>query len=241
MGEYLVAYIDILGATNKIKSDAYYEFLSNANRLFTDTIGDCFIKNELIEYRVFSDNILFAIKKDVLLNNLYEDLFNKFLFFVAHYLDNALYSYGLLCRGAITMGDLCMSKKGIVLGKALVRAYEMENKIAIYPRVIVDNDILHNFNDYSLLKLCKDRLYMVDYFSIMDKSSHIKGQKIIKLYRLLAECWDDLKVRNKIIWLMNQYEKSFDNIKFDTSKKPTKEFIYSLVLKSRKKEKDVNN
>lgn len=241
MGEYIVAYIDILGATNIIKSVKGYQFFTNMQSLFASTLR--FVKEyeDLLEYNIFSDNVLVAVNISQLYEQTKKELYNYLVSFVYDFQKQAFLNYGYLSRGAITIGELYSHNKVMASGRALVRAYEMEKEIAIYPRVIIDDEVLKTFNDYSHLKLCEDGLYMVNYISLIDFGNTIRSIEIIKLYRLLADCWDDLKVRSKIIWLMNQYEKSFDNIKFDTSKKPTKEFIYSLVLKSRKKEKDVNN
>ena len=48
---------------------------------------------------------------------------------------------GFLLRGAITVGDLLHTTRHVV-GPAMVRAYELESRDAIYPRVIVDPDVL---------------------------------------------------------------------------------------------------
>jgi hypothetical protein len=48
---------------------------------------------------------------------------------------------GFLVRGAVTVGDLLHTKKYLV-GPAMVRAYELESKIAKYPRVIFDPKLI---------------------------------------------------------------------------------------------------
>jgi hypothetical protein len=48
---------------------------------------------------------------------------------------------GFLLRGAVTIGDLYHSRSHVV-GPAMVRAYEMESKIARYPRVIIDPAVI---------------------------------------------------------------------------------------------------
>lgn len=50
---------------------------------------------------------------------------------------------GFLCRGGIAFGKLLHTTKHL-FGPALVEAYELENKAAIYPRVIVDEMSLFN-------------------------------------------------------------------------------------------------
>jgi hypothetical protein len=44
---------------------------------------------------------------------------------------------GVLLRGALTIGEIFI-QDGIVFGPGLIRAYELESKVALYPRVIVD-------------------------------------------------------------------------------------------------------
>lgn len=60
---------------------------------------------------------------------------------------------GFLLRGAVTLGDLYHTPRHVV-GPAMVRAYEMESRVARYPRVIVDPAIVdlagqHPSNDHS--------------------------------------------------------------------------------------------
>lgn len=52
-----------------------------------------------------------------------------------------LVEQGFLLRGGVTVGDLIHTDKHVV-GPALVRAYEMESKEAVNPRVIFDPKIL---------------------------------------------------------------------------------------------------
>ncbi|MFZ2982340.1 MAG: hypothetical protein WA085_15000 [Sphingobium sp.] len=48
---------------------------------------------------------------------------------------------GFLLRGAVTVGDLYHNSRHIV-GPAMVKAYEMESKVACHPRVIVDPAVI---------------------------------------------------------------------------------------------------
>jgi hypothetical protein len=52
-----------------------------------------------------------------------------------------LLAKGFLTRGAIVAGEL-HHEDGIVLGKALINAYRLESKKALYPRILVDHHIL---------------------------------------------------------------------------------------------------
>jgi len=47
----------------------------------------------------------------------------------------------LLLRGGVAMGQLCHVEAGPLFGPALVEAYEIESKEAIYPRVMLSPDV----------------------------------------------------------------------------------------------------
>lgn len=90
-----------------------------------------------------------------------------------------LISHGFLCRGALAYGKLFHTSK-MVFGPALVEAYEIESKAALYPRIILSKEIIdiagRNYNkrahssksemEYvrALLKEDTDGMYYIDYF-----------------------------------------------------------------------------
>ncbi len=53
----------------------------------------------------------------------------------------SLVDRGFLVRGAVTIGDLHHTSRHVV-GPAMVKAYEMESKVACHPRVIIDPEVL---------------------------------------------------------------------------------------------------
>jgi hypothetical protein len=58
---------------------------------------------------------------------------------------------GVLLRGGVSCGRICASKDRI-FGPALVAAYELESKFALYPRVVVDPALLTEVRKSDLLK-----------------------------------------------------------------------------------------
>jgi hypothetical protein len=91
----------------------------------------------------------------------------------------ALVQRGILCRGAVTHGKL-VHTKSLLFGPAMNRAYDLETKAAVYPRVILDDEILvigrrapapQNNSDYErgyfmdLLSCDSDGFFYVDYIS----------------------------------------------------------------------------
>lgn len=50
---------------------------------------------------------------------------------------------GFLVRGGVTIGDVFIRPhEGIVFGPAYIRAYELESKVAVYPRIIIDDSVV---------------------------------------------------------------------------------------------------
>ena len=135
--EYYIAYFDILGTKAALKKDEK----GTLSKLWL--VGN-FIKkirtNGLI-VRSFSDNYLFAVEIGKNANTSLNVIFNA----AASFSVECLSVYQLFVRGAIVKGFLHIDDE-IVLGESLIKAYEIESKIAIYPRIIIDRDVIENID-----------------------------------------------------------------------------------------------
>lgn len=110
----------------------------------------------VVSYQVNEPGAIFSMLYDILL------------------LQVELIQRGVLIRGAVTLGKL-FHDEDLVFGPALVEAAELE-KLAMYPRVILDKDILtrgsvdmHGAPDNTLRKLLKqdlDGMFYLDYFGV---------------------------------------------------------------------------
>ena len=132
--DYYLAYFDILGTKKSL--------IKNEKETFSKLwLVNNFIKkhSKNIVVRSFSDNYLFAIRIDE--GKQIESL-NILLNVVGGFAVSCLSLYELLVRGAITKGKLHIDSN-VVLGEALIRAYELESRVAIYPRVVIDGGILN--------------------------------------------------------------------------------------------------
>ena len=139
-----LAYLDILGFKDKVK-----EAKGNVGKRFASliealkTMSEFELKSEKntrtgkVEIRcsLFSDNIALMIKAND------HDL--PHLFLIIRYLHDKLLEQNLCLRGAIVKEKMYWPEKGrnILVGPAIIKAYELESKVAIYPRIIVDNDL----------------------------------------------------------------------------------------------------
>lgn len=90
-----------------------------------------------------------------------------------------LVMHGFLCRGGIVRGKLIHTDK-YLFGPAMVNAYILESKAALYPRVILDDSIIETGSNahgrhhhaqhekesiMSLLKRDTDGMYYIDYIT----------------------------------------------------------------------------
>ncbi len=199
LSKHLVAFIDILGASDRMKNDGE-KFLIEIKNLIDHTKSYVSIRNaynrkvhgetkykdlenftykelepytyselkeiniNLFNINTFSDNILISIKCN-------EQKFSKGLHDICSFLQiiiiNAL-KQGLLLRGGLTYDDF-YRESDFIYGTALVRAYETESRHAIYPRIVVDADIVRKYqeshDDKLNIKQDNDGIWSIDNFS----------------------------------------------------------------------------
>ncbi len=82
---------------------------------------------------------------------------------------------GFLMRGGIAVGDL-IHGEDVVFGPALNRAYELESKIAVYPRVVVDDEVT-KIGDTGTLLVSEGNIKFLDPFTTAYFGNWIAGSK----------------------------------------------------------------
>lgn len=142
----IVAFADILGWSNAINSkqfaSIYKAVTSIANHAGTfspemkDKVKTCrvepFIKKyESVEFSYFSDSLVISVAPD----------YGEFLFSILSFSAVELLRAGFLTRGGVTIGDL-YHDKGVVFGPALNEAVDIEQKEALYPRILCSRKLL---------------------------------------------------------------------------------------------------
>lgn len=138
---HLVAYLDILGTTRRIKdrthADETLNILHNLYTLETSTAKVIFEQESHIAFRIFSDNIVIALP----LSDSIEESRRAIALFLrtVSNIQSACVgdSVGWLLRGGITIGYAYIDEV-MVWGEALVEAYNLENHLAVFPRVAFD-------------------------------------------------------------------------------------------------------
>jgi hypothetical protein len=184
--QYIVAYLDILGiasrmAKNKKGKELSLNKLHNlyifAIELTKKTKGIDFLRG--IKFKIFSDNIIIAKKLSLDPFKRISDIYSVFNC-VSHFQCLSVGDgVGWLVRGGITIGELFINNL-MVWGSARLRAYELENNIASYPRVVIDYTMLPELKSYTkmapYLLSDSDGVVFLNYMNIW----HFSG-KIVKL------------------------------------------------------------
>jgi len=160
MEERIVAFLDILGFTEMIDEyekgekgvvfqlqqtlDTALEILGNNERAHYDELLRHWLS--YIEYRTFSDCICISIPKSI--TNVYVlencKLFFQYVGIVQRFLMSLGHHYFL--RGGISLGSY-FATRNMLFSKALVEAYELESKHAIYPRVLIHENLLNYIDE----------------------------------------------------------------------------------------------
>lgn len=137
----IIAYVDVLGTKNKLKEtpDNYLDIIQTIARCIKGVVdkvnSDKTVGKEL-KYKIFSDNIVFALEYDD--SNFLEH--TQFIIQLISMFQYKMTEQNLFIRGSICTGDLNINNMFIV-GKGLVKAYELESRNAVYPRVILDKEL----------------------------------------------------------------------------------------------------
>lgn len=134
--DYIIAYIDILGVKERLKNDdgTLIKSISNAINIAKGSVEKT---GYSFNVKVFSDNFCIAKRIDADRDvPLPYQLFWTCLF-VTKIQEEIFCKEKLLLRGGITIGKLFIDDL-FLIGDGLVKAYELESKIANMPRIIVD-------------------------------------------------------------------------------------------------------
>ncbi len=141
--ERVVAFIDILGfeslVRNLEKDERLHQRLQYAlhriKSLKINSLNEETAQKDL-EMSVFSDCIAISADSDN----------HHGVVWTAIHLQSSLLVLGILTRGGISIGKL-VHEDDILYGEGMIKAYRLESKAAIYPRILIDRDILGRTNE----------------------------------------------------------------------------------------------
>lgn len=243
----IVAFIDILGFAEKIKvtekedepmeSEAMLRNLSEAIRFFQIKIKKAIEESELPPRTIasmFSDTIVVSIPKAESEGVLY-------LFELLKELQINLLMKDILLRGGIVHGKLVHTEQ-LIIGPALINAYNLESKSALYPRIVIDPRVLYLYirNNGEINKNIRLKDYdyhltftedfdgtsYVDYFNSVDEYVAMKNSSayFAKMNEIIKKGTSrntkDIGIRMKYMWMKKKLEQSNypNEIKYKKSK-----------------------
>jgi hypothetical protein len=138
--ERVVAFVDILGFRDLVAR------MTAGDGALVETVSSAFASIERVEKQMYNDvgRAMMPTKEMtffsdcIAISDLKEHFFGVVV--AARSLHIHLLSGGILTRGAIARGPTFHDKR-IIFGEGLTRAYELERHAAVYPRIIVTDEI----------------------------------------------------------------------------------------------------
>lgn len=197
--KHCIAYLDVLGAKDFMRSESH-KFLNDLNSIYLDAqdevIGMRKFTGIPVSAKIFSDNIVLFIPLRDDADSTKENV--EHIVSLAGSLYNVALIHGYLLRGAITIGEFYANER-FVYGKALLEAVEMEEKYAIYPRIIAQKEV----SDFIPQYFCE---CFDGYFALCN--FRLNGNLDLFKHWLLEICKRDghnKTVMQKIMWAIHSF------------------------------------
>ncbi|WP_394521249.1 hypothetical protein C1N60_00235 [Pantoea sp. SGAir0184] len=215
---YYCAFLDILGYKNK--SDEFFggcfnlhgryeRALSSSLELLKSVSEYGLIDTSKLEVKFFSDSIIITHPKNI---NKETSFFN--ILFFCKVLSAHLSFEGLFIRGGISQGQHIEKtnkqyKFSFLSSKALEKAYILESTKAVYPRILIDDDIIPDVSEHNLTMIVKNASSYMVHFSpqLIDTEGgnqlevKLEMEDIYKIYKSET----DPRIRDKYKWLLCYY------------------------------------
>lgn len=240
--EWYIAYLDLLGVSDRLYSDDHQNFIDELKKAYkyafylmkeNDTPIDPL---RHMKYRVFSDNIVMAVKCGDDEHN--KDILACLILLLSTLQAHLLEGYHIPLRGAVCRGEINfvdeeanyfddLSEDDVdqekvsmqfVIGSALPRLYKIESKFAIYPRIILDDCIVEDAKKSVNpgIEIVKDfdGRYMINYFFYYDMfyQNHLSNlvnfidTKIDELKKLVGRDVSKMGVLQKYEWIKTKLD-----------------------------------
>ncbi len=221
----VVCFLDILGfkkyveesVSDNSKLKTILNVINILNKYKSDKENDTGIVHDSIIVSQFSDSIVISFlitEKDQLVLALYD--LQEMIF--------ELLELDVLLRGGIAYGKLIHTNK-ILFGPALHEAYNLESKIAIYPRIIISKRLINEYlkqnnEEFSrnfesnhienLLIKCDDGYFFIDYFSSIEQlldNKQYYDRYLNNLINIITEGLNSNSenIRIKYQWMQEKY------------------------------------
>lgn len=233
--EYIVAYIDLLGIKSEMQNNINKQkiAMNKLYNLYTHSIENtrktAWEENKDIDFKIFSDNILISKKLSTDKNNRKLEI-RALIYCVAHFqILAATDSVGWLVRGGISIGSLYIDDI-MVWGQALLKSYYLENKVAIYPRIVLDDSVVDELMKTSELsdfvRKDFDGIFLLNYLSMC----HFCGQTLMQGFEMIQaniSQKENERIHQKLYWHMEFINQELNNKNEKQDKKYRLKMIHS--------------
>lgn len=144
--KYVVAFVDILGFRDRVKTCSPQQVRNDLK--FAQIVGEIALDKvptlENFASKAFSDSISMSVPAD-------EGSLKAFFHHIVQF-QAQLSNRGVFVRGAVTLGKH-FEDSTVLFGHALITAVELEKTVALWPRIIVDPEVIRFAHG---LNLCLD-------------------------------------------------------------------------------------
>jgi hypothetical protein len=213
-----VAFIDILGFKEMVNISpqdlSQFHAIFDALQVMKSMKGFVEGANSSLKPQVslFSDNIVISY-----LENNEDSMYNLILDCIFLYI--SLLIHGIFVRGGISKGQLYHDDK-FVVGPALIRAYEIESKYSIYPRIVVDDSDYYSDITGSVFKRDFDGLTYIDPIGNFEIVSNAFTESSFEVFSKIHSIVTNKKltksmgVNAKLQWLKQYCNQNFQMIEY---------------------------
>jgi hypothetical protein len=220
---HFIAYFDILGYENKVKQDndlVLYRTIKCIIDISHDVIGKFEKNGTKIKFKTFSDNFLYCTEQE----------YSPLLHLVGILQTRLLNDLNVFIRGSLSHGNIIFDDN-FVYGKGLIEAFKIEDEIAIFPRIVLDDSFIEaiaiekevdfnkvNTNIQEIFCIDSDNNKFVDYLKIhsmfvieghgIDSFKHVLNTHAKNISNNIAEAQ---KIKNRRIEQKYQWCKNYHN------------------------------
>lgn len=267
---HIIAYIDILGTKDRLFLGDENEISKSMKRIY-DAINTTLsqISNENLipgEYkvRIFSDNI-------VITTSCTADMVESTRRAAALIAIVGMFQFGMAMRGWLVRGGICRGSlymdNNFLIGLGLVEAYQMEDEVAQFPRIIVSNTLYseieksknqETLNTNLVIPDCnEDQRYFIDYLYYANRKEFLSDYSerkddlythlnTINAYLSLSSKTTETEKRtrmiNKLNWVARYHNQYCRRVKEDVQQFDVDSHLFQLnYLEQNKDHAAMNN
>jgi len=206
----IVAFVDMLGTSTlmeevkKENAEMTYATINGIAELFQGKFHDfCKKHNDSISMMI-SDSFVISVRYDI-------DTFRDLVSFLAEFQYECLKSYTEVMRGAVSVGNMLVGTKDRIIGPAFIKAHKIEVRNAIFPRIVIDNEIVEDDNLYQqtsslLITRDKDGIRYVDFMATTEADIEKMEKQLSTKRSTLKEKGKGLEILQKWDWLLTFLE-----------------------------------